>query len=68
MWHPAVKSMLYLHAIDGRAVVSFGTDGEFELGSGDALAVTRARASPLRVESRGPSARLLMLECSSDTA
>lgn len=62
-WRPREGSMVYLHTIDGNAVVRVGKDGqEFRCGAGDALAIHRADTEVLRFESQGPAARLLIFE------
>lgn len=63
-WQPDERSMLYLHVIDGTAQVGADGDRVIPLAAGDALAVDRAGARPLRIESEA-SARLLIFDFAS---
>ncbi|MBL8317812.1 MAG: pirin family protein [Burkholderiaceae bacterium] len=62
-WAPREGSMVYLHAIDGTGAAHVnGAEGPFQLAAGDALAIPRTSAQPIRVESDGPAARFLIFE------
>lgn len=62
-WVPREGSMVYLHAIDGAGVARVdGANGQVRLAAGDALAIPRVNAQPIRVESDGPAARFLIFE------
>lgn len=62
-WWPREASMVYLHAIDGSGIARVGHAGrEIRLGAGDASAIRRTDAQPVRVESQGRPARFLIFE------
>jgi redox-sensitive bicupin YhaK (pirin superfamily) len=68
-WWPREASMVYLHAIDGSGIARAGRAGrEIRLDAGDALAILRTDAQPVRVESQGPPARFLIFEFSISSA